>query len=364
MDLVRAGAIRRPRTRKVPPHNDKSHEAYRSHLHLPRTRTRGPHPGVGRRRGRVRAGPAADTAVPQRSRRRATRTDHGAVAAVDGHAGGGRHRLRLRLALSRRPADDRAEAALGAGDQCGHRRIRSATQVGRRRRHVHDGGGNPRNTAGGVRRCRSPALRQGRTRAAGQPARPSLAASRLRGAGRPARCRRRSRRDRSPGGRAVLDAGCSGDGGGSPRGAVRTPGRGGAGQHGRSRCSAADGGHPGAGLSAHPGDRQPDQRRPGGRAARRRHRGQHRPRAGDRRNRVDHRSGLGPLAGAALDVFETEPLPGGSPLWDLPNVLVSPHSASTAANENAFLTELFIDNLHRYLAGEPLRNLYHADRGY
>ena len=72
----------------------------------------------------------------------------------------------------------------------------------------------------------------------------------------------------------------------------------------------------------------------------------------------------GRLAGAALDVFEVEPLPGGSALWDLPNVLVSPHSASTAANENAVLTDLFIDNLHRYLAGEPLRNLYHADRGY
>ena len=72
----------------------------------------------------------------------------------------------------------------------------------------------------------------------------------------------------------------------------------------------------------------------------------------------------GRLGGAALDVFEVEPLPGGSPLWDLPNVLVSPHSASTAADENAFLTELFIDNLHRYLGGEPLRNLYHPDRGY
>ena len=72
----------------------------------------------------------------------------------------------------------------------------------------------------------------------------------------------------------------------------------------------------------------------------------------------------GRLGGAALDVFETEPLPSDSVLWDLPNVLVSPHSASTAATENDFLTELFIDNLRRYLAGEPLRNLYHADRGY
>jgi phosphoglycerate dehydrogenase-like enzyme len=72
----------------------------------------------------------------------------------------------------------------------------------------------------------------------------------------------------------------------------------------------------------------------------------------------------GHLGGAALDVFEAEPLPTASPLWDLPNVLVSPHSASTAANENAVLTELFIENLRHYRAGEPLRNVYHAQRGY
>lgn len=72
----------------------------------------------------------------------------------------------------------------------------------------------------------------------------------------------------------------------------------------------------------------------------------------------------GHLAGAALDVFIVEPLPGDSPLWDLPNVLVSPHSASTAANENAVLTDLFIDNLYRYLSGRPLRNVYVSERGY
>jgi phosphoglycerate dehydrogenase-like enzyme len=72
----------------------------------------------------------------------------------------------------------------------------------------------------------------------------------------------------------------------------------------------------------------------------------------------------GHLGGAALDVFATEPLPAGSPLWDLDTVLVSPHSASTVAAENAALTDLFCDNLRSYLAGEPLRNLYHRDRGY
>ena len=72
----------------------------------------------------------------------------------------------------------------------------------------------------------------------------------------------------------------------------------------------------------------------------------------------------GQLRGAALDVFATEPLPSDSPLWDLPNVLVSPHSASTAAEENEVLTDLFLDNLHRYRAGQPLRNVYQRELGY
>ena len=59
----------------------------------------------------------------------------------------------------------------------------------------------------------------------------------------------------------------------------------------------------------------------------------------------------GRLRGAALDVFEQEPLPAESPLWDLPNVFVSPHSASTVAAENGRIVELFCDNLRRYLDG-------------
>ncbi|WP_410813368.1 D-2-hydroxyacid dehydrogenase [Micromonospora sp. 067-2] len=72
----------------------------------------------------------------------------------------------------------------------------------------------------------------------------------------------------------------------------------------------------------------------------------------------------GRLGGACLDVFSTEPLPGDSPLWDLDNVLVSPHSASTVATENATLTDLFCDNLRRYLDGRPLRNPYRRELGY
>jgi glyoxylate/hydroxypyruvate reductase A len=65
----------------------------------------------------------------------------------------------------------------------------------------------------------------------------------------------------------------------------------------------------------------------------------------------------GRLKGAALDVFEQEPLPPESPLWDLPNVIVSPHSASTVAAENGRIVELFQENIRRYLDGRPLLNL-------
>jgi phosphoglycerate dehydrogenase-like enzyme len=65
----------------------------------------------------------------------------------------------------------------------------------------------------------------------------------------------------------------------------------------------------------------------------------------------------GQLSGAALDVFEEEPLPRESPLWDLENVIVSPHSTDNVPGlTNELQTELFCDNLWRYLNGEPLRN--------
>lgn len=72
----------------------------------------------------------------------------------------------------------------------------------------------------------------------------------------------------------------------------------------------------------------------------------------------------GQLGGACLDVFTAEPLPPGSPLWDLPNVIISPHSAATVAAEDRLLTDLFIDNLQRWLAGRPLRNVYDRAAGY
>ncbi|HEV7932474.1 MAG TPA: D-2-hydroxyacid dehydrogenase [Actinomadura sp.] len=72
----------------------------------------------------------------------------------------------------------------------------------------------------------------------------------------------------------------------------------------------------------------------------------------------------GHLGGAALDVFATEPLPPESPLWGMDNVLVSPHSAATVAEENARITEVFTGNLRRWLDGLPLRNVFDPVRGY
>jgi phosphoglycerate dehydrogenase-like enzyme len=72
----------------------------------------------------------------------------------------------------------------------------------------------------------------------------------------------------------------------------------------------------------------------------------------------------GRLRGAALDVFTQEPPPDTSPFWDLPNVLVSPHSASTVAEETDRIVEIFCENLHAYLAGRPLRNVLDPDLLY
>ena len=66
----------------------------------------------------------------------------------------------------------------------------------------------------------------------------------------------------------------------------------------------------------------------------------------------------GRIRGAALDVVAQEPLPASSPLWDLPNVIISPHSASTVAQENDRLVDLFVENLHRYLQGRELVNVF------
>jgi D-2-hydroxyacid dehydrogenase (NADP+) len=72
----------------------------------------------------------------------------------------------------------------------------------------------------------------------------------------------------------------------------------------------------------------------------------------------------GEIAGAGLDVFESEPLPPESELWDMENVIISPHIAGGTPVYMEQAVEIFCDNLRRYLADEPLRNVVDRQRGY
>lgn len=70
------------------------------------------------------------------------------------------------------------------------------------------------------------------------------------------------------------------------------------------------------------------------------------------------------LAGAALDVFQVEPLPPDNVLWTLPNVIISPHVAGNSLYYDHRAVRLFMENLSRYLANEHLLNIYHPDLEY
>jgi D-2-hydroxyacid dehydrogenase (NADP+) len=70
------------------------------------------------------------------------------------------------------------------------------------------------------------------------------------------------------------------------------------------------------------------------------------------------------IAGAGLDVFATEPLPADSRLWDFPNVIFSPHIAGGMEDYNIRATELFCENLRRYLSGKNLLNVIDKKKGY
>lgn len=72
----------------------------------------------------------------------------------------------------------------------------------------------------------------------------------------------------------------------------------------------------------------------------------------------------GAIAGAALDVFEVEPLPADSPLWSLPNVLVSPHMSGDYRGFETDMMTIFTDNLGRWRRGEPLHNVVDPTLGY
>ncbi|NDJ61713.1 MAG: D-2-hydroxyacid dehydrogenase [Chloroflexi bacterium] len=70
------------------------------------------------------------------------------------------------------------------------------------------------------------------------------------------------------------------------------------------------------------------------------------------------------IAGAALDVFDAEPLPSTSPLWNLNNVIISPHISGSSNRYHAKVAALFAENLTRYLDNRPLLNLVRREFGY
>ena len=76
----------------------------------------------------------------------------------------------------------------------------------------------------------------------------------------------------------------------------------------------------------------------------------------------------GHLRGAALDVLSEEPLPEGSALWDLENVLLTPHIAGPSFGENRDVQDaiwaICLQNLERYTAGRPLTNVVDLAKGY
>jgi phosphoglycerate dehydrogenase-like enzyme len=74
--------------------------------------------------------------------------------------------------------------------------------------------------------------------------------------------------------------------------------------------------------------------------------------------------GEGRIGGAALDTFREEPLPSSSPFYDLSNVIVTPHTSWSSARVLDRSIELFCDNLRRYAAGQPLRNVVDPGAGY
>ena len=72
----------------------------------------------------------------------------------------------------------------------------------------------------------------------------------------------------------------------------------------------------------------------------------------------------GQIAGAGLDVTETEPLDANSPLWDTPNLLLTPHRAGSSQHRPRKVFEFFCENLERYLKGDSLRNIVNKQKGY
>jgi phosphoglycerate dehydrogenase-like enzyme len=72
----------------------------------------------------------------------------------------------------------------------------------------------------------------------------------------------------------------------------------------------------------------------------------------------------GELRGAILDVFDPEPLPEDSILWDCPNLIITPHSSIDAPDYSERVLAILVDNLRRLASSKPLRNRIRRDQGY
>jgi phosphoglycerate dehydrogenase-like enzyme len=72
----------------------------------------------------------------------------------------------------------------------------------------------------------------------------------------------------------------------------------------------------------------------------------------------------GTIAGAVLDVYRVEPLPAEHPFWTTQNILVLPHVGGLHPTRDALVAELFVENLRRFVGGEPLREVVDPARGY
>lgn len=77
---------------------------------------------------------------------------------------------------------------------------------------------------------------------------------------------------------------------------------------------------------------------------------------------LTHALQAGEIAGAGLDVFETEPLPSDHPLWDMENVIITPHTAGVGPYTAERRVEVVTENLRRFVAGEPVRNIVDKNR--
>jgi phosphoglycerate dehydrogenase-like enzyme len=70
------------------------------------------------------------------------------------------------------------------------------------------------------------------------------------------------------------------------------------------------------------------------------------------------------IAGAGLDAHSDEPLPPDSPFWKAPNTIITPHNGATTPGTIQRGVDIFVDNLKRYLSGQPFRNIVDKQAGY